>query len=181
MVGCGRLNDEKGFDVLVRAHAQALADGAVPHSVVVVGEGPRRAALQSLARELGVEGSVRFPGFAANPWPVLARADLFVLPSRYEGLTLTLLEALALGVPVAASQCDGPEEILEGGRYGALFPVEDVAALAGVIAGHLRDPDDLVERAQAGAAVVAERYDVASAAHAHLELLQQLGKVPVLR
>ena len=181
VVGCGRLNDEKGFDVLVRAHAQALADGATPHSVVVVGEGPRRAALQSLARELGVEGTVTFTGFASNPWPVLARADLFVLPSRYEGLTLTLLEALALGVPVAASQCEGPEEILEGGRYGALFPVEDVAALARVIGRHLRDPDDLVERAAAGAAVVAERYDVASAALAHLELLQQLGKVRVRR
>jgi glycosyltransferase involved in cell wall biosynthesis len=175
------LNDEKGFDVLVRAHAQALADGAAPHSVVVVGEGPRRAALQALARELGVEGSVTFPGFATNPWPVLARAALFVLPSRYEGLTLTLLEALALGVPVAASRCDGPEEILEGGRYGALFPVEDVAALARVIGGHLRHPEDLAERAEAGAVVVAERYDIASAARAHLELLQQLGKVQARR
>jgi glycosyltransferase involved in cell wall biosynthesis len=181
VVGCGRLNDEKGFDVLVRAHAQALADGAAPHRVVVMGEGPRRGALQSLACELGVEGSVTFAGFATNPWSVLARADLFVLPSRYEGLTLTLLEALALGVPVAASACSGPEEILEGGRYGALFPVEDVAALARVIGEHLGHRDDLVGRAEAGAALVAERYDVALAARAHLDLLSQLGKVPAPR
>lgn len=176
VVGCGRLNDEKGFDVLVRAHARALAEGAPPHCVVVMGEGPRRGDLEQLARELGGEGSITFPGFAANPWSVLARADLFVLPSRFEGLTLTLLEALALGVPVAASACAGPEEILEDGRYGALFPVEDVAALSRVIGDHLRHPDDLAGRAAAGAVAVAERYGVASAADAHLDLLRRLAK-----
>ena len=174
VVGCGRLNDEKGFDVLVRAHARALADGAPPHSIVVVGQGPRRDCLQALAAEHGVEASVSFVGFAENPWAIISRADLFVLPSRYEGLTLTLLEALALGVPVAASACAGPEEILEGGRFGALFPVEDVDALASTLATHLGSADDLVARAGAGATVVADRYSVAAAAQHHLELLREL-------
>lgn len=175
IVGCGRLNEEKGFDVLVRAHAKALADGVAPHSVVVVGEGPRRSDLVRLARELGVERTVTFAGFAQNPWAVMARSDLFVLPSRFEGLALTLLEALALGIPVVASDCAGAEEILECGRFGALFPVGDVNALARAIGEHLRCPHVLAARASSGAAVVAQRYSVAAAAQQHLDLLRELA------
>jgi glycosyltransferase involved in cell wall biosynthesis len=174
VVGCGRLNDEKGFDTLVRAHARALALGAPAHSIVVVGEGPRRDLLVELAEELGVAGTVSFPGFTRNPWAVMGRADLFVLPSRFEGLTLTLLEALALAVPMAASRCAGPEELLEGGTFGMLFPLEDVEALATSIRDHLRSPDDLRRRAAAGPALVAERYSVASAAQQHLDLIEAL-------
>lgn len=179
LVGCGRLNHQKGFDTLVRAHARALSLGAPPHAVVVVGEGPDRGDLRQLAEELGVGGTVRLPGFVENPSAVIGRADLFVLSSRYEGFPLALLEALCVGTAVASSRCpSGPEEILEDGRFGALFPVDDVEALAEVICDHLREPSDLARRAALGATVVAERYSAEVAAQRHLDLIRVLVARP---
>jgi len=176
LVGCGRLNEQKGFDLLVRAHARALALGAPAHSVVVVGDGPDRGDLQRLAEAEGVAATFTFPGFASNSSAVIGRADLFVFPSRYEGFGMALVEALCLGVPVASARCpSGPEEILEGGRFGALFPVEDVEALARIICGHLQAPEDLRLRAHRGAAVVGERFSAAAAAQRHLDLLRGLA------
>jgi glycosyltransferase involved in cell wall biosynthesis len=74
---------------------------------------------------------VDLPGFVDNPYPYLAHADLFALSSRWEGLGLVLVEALALGTPVVATDCpSGPAEILQHGRFGQLVPVGDPGALA---------------------------------------------------
>lgn len=87
-----------------------------------------------------------------------------------------MVEAVCLGVPVAAARCrSGPEEILEGGRFGSLFPVDDVDALATVLCDHLCAPDDLRRRAEVGAGVVAKRYSAATAARQHLDLLRTLA------
>ena len=83
------------------------------------------------SRELGLAGEVDLPGFVPNPYPLIARAALFVLSSAWEGSPNVLTEALALGVPAVSTDCpSGPAEILGGGRYGPLVPVGDVAALA---------------------------------------------------
>lgn len=149
VVATGRLAHQKGYDVLLRAHAAVV--GRRPHRLRVLNDGSERAALERLAEELGVTGSVEFAGAVPHPLPEVARADLFCLPSRHEGLPLALVEAAALGVPVIASaSSDGVREVLDDGRTGVLVPVEDVEALATALEAHLADPAPLRRRARAG-------------------------------
>jgi glycosyltransferase involved in cell wall biosynthesis len=171
----GRLSEQKGFDTLIAAHALALRQGAPPHRLLIAGEGPDLEPLKALAAERGVTGSVTFAGFLHDPHAVLARADLFVLPSRWEGFGLALGEAILLGVPSIAADCvSGPREILDGGRYGDLVPVDDVAALAQAITMHFKDPSRLRGQAIAGASYLEERYTAEGAARAHLEALMRI-------
>jgi glycosyltransferase involved in cell wall biosynthesis len=175
VVGVGRLHRQKGFDVLLRAHARALTLGAPQHVLVLLGDGPQRVELQLLAKDLGIIASVHFAGFVHNPHAVVARSELFVLSSRWEGFGLVLAEALSLGVPVIATRCvAGPEELLEDGRFGRLVPVEDVEALATAITEHLRDPVPLRASATTAADVAVERFDPQAAADSHLALLRGL-------
>jgi glycosyltransferase involved in cell wall biosynthesis len=83
----------------------------------------------------------QLPGFKSNPYNFMANADIFVLPSRWEGLPTVLIEALSLGVPVIATDCpSGPHEILDGGRFGKLVPVEDPEALCSTLLHTLENP-----------------------------------------
>lgn len=139
VVALGRLEEEKRFDILIRAHALLRRRG-LDHRLIIAGEGPQRPALEALATSLEARNTIVLPGFIANPYPLLRMANLFVLSSQYEGSSLVLLEALALGVPVVATDCPvGPREILEGGRWGRLVPPNDPDALAAAIADALRD------------------------------------------
>ncbi len=148
-VATGRLAPQKGYDLLLRAHAQVVADA--PHRVLVLNDGPELAALQRLADDLGVSGSVEFAGADVPLLPTVAAADLFVLPSRHEGLPLALLEAVALGVPVVAADCaEGVRAALDDGRVGDLVPVEDVDALAQALRANLRDSEPLRRKAELG-------------------------------
>jgi glycosyltransferase involved in cell wall biosynthesis len=96
--------------------------------------------LERLTVKLGLADKISFPGFQKNPYPFLFNADIFVLSSRYEGLPMAILEAMACGLPVVAADCkSGPREILQNGKCGLLVPVEDEAALAEGILKLLRD------------------------------------------
>lgn len=139
VVGVGRLTRQKNFANLLRAFAELRA--TTEASLIVLGEGEERPALERLAAELGVASDVSMPGFVANPHAFLARADLFVLSSDFEGLPTVLIEALAAGGKVVSTDCpSGPSEILDGGRYGALVPVGDSSALAQAMAQALGRP-----------------------------------------
>jgi glycosyltransferase involved in cell wall biosynthesis len=139
VVGIGRLVPHKGFDVLIRAHARLRASG-IDHHVLILGEGPQRDDLEALVKDLSVRASVFMPGFVPNPYPFLARAAVFTLASRLEGMPLVLIEAMALGIPIVATDCEsGPAEMLDRGRYGLLVPPGDEDALAGGIARLLGD------------------------------------------
>jgi glycosyltransferase involved in cell wall biosynthesis len=139
ILGAGRLTRQKDFPTLVRAFAQARAKR--PCRLVILGDGRQRDELLALAKELGVADDVALPGFQRNPYAWLARASLFVLSSAWEGSPNVLTEALALGVPVVATDCpSGPREILAGGRYGKLVPVGDADALAGAMIETLERP-----------------------------------------
>jgi len=145
VVACGRLNFQKGFDVLIKAHKLARAAG-LDHRLYILGEGPLRSELTSLIAQMNVSDSVVMPGFLPNPFPALRPASAFVLSSRFEGLPHVILEALALGTPVVATDCrSGPAEILENGRYGLLVPTEDAEAIAAALMKLLRN-EDLRER-----------------------------------
>ncbi|MBZ4397150.1 glycosyltransferase [Myxococcus sp. XM-1-1-1] len=154
VIAVGRLEPQKGFDVLIRAHALARQEG-VDHHLLILGVGSLEAELKALARSLGVESSVFMPGFASNPHALMRRAAVFALSSRFEGLPMVLLEALALGCPVVSTDCpSGPAEVLENGRHGVLVPVEDAPALAQALARAVLDEvhrKDLARKARARA------------------------------
>lgn len=132
MVAAGRLSPEKGYDVLISAFAMVLARR--PARLLLLGTGPLLVALRDQAAALGITEYVCFPGFALDIGAWLSRARLFVLSSRAEGLPSVLIQAMACGVPVVSTDCaTGPAEILDGGRWGALVPVDDIDALAKAI------------------------------------------------
>lgn len=148
-VALGRLEPVKGFDLLIEAFSRLAPRPGL--RLLIVGEGSRRDELTRQAQALGVGESVMFVGFRANPYPYLKRADAFVLSSRFEGLGMVLVEALLLGRPLIAADCEsGPREILEGGQYGWLVPPDDVTALAGAMQRFLDDPAELQALAAQG-------------------------------
>jgi len=139
VLGAGRLAPQKDFATLIRAVARLRRERAV--RLIVLGEGKERDRLRRLADDLGIGTDVDLPGFVAAPAAWMARADAFVLSSRWEGSPNVLLEALALGCPCVATQCPtGPDEILEDGRYGPLVPVGDDEAVARALERVLDDP-----------------------------------------
>lgn len=151
IMGVGRLDlRSKAFDRLVRIHARLLASG-IAHHLVILGEGPDRPALEQEIARLGVGETVFLPGHVDNVADWLAHATVFALCSRYEGLPLVLLEALAAGVPAVAMDCPaGPREILRDGEAGVLVPEGDETAMQAAIAQLLRDPGLRARFVQAG-------------------------------
>lgn len=165
VLGMGRLEPQKDFPTLLRAFARLRATRDC--RLMILGEGKLRTELEHLAGELGIRGEVAFPGFMSNPYAYLARAALFVLSSRWEGSPNSLTEALALGTPLVSTDCpDGPREILENGRHGALVPVGDVEALAAAMAQTLQHPPERARLVQA-----AQRYTLERSASAYIAAL----------
>ncbi len=129
ILGVGRLTRQKDYPTLIRAFAAVR--GRRPARLMILGEGQDHGALEALARELGCAADVSLPGFVANPYPFLAAGRVFVLSSAWEGFGNVLIEAMAVGTAVIATDCPwGPAEVLDHGRYGRLVPVGDVDALA---------------------------------------------------
>lgn len=139
VMGVGRLTKQKDFHTLIDAFAQLRAQREA--RLIILGEGPLHESLEVHARGLGIGGDIDLPGYVWDPIPWLARADVFVLSSRYEGLGNVIIEALATGTPVVATDCpSGPTEILDGGRIGPLVSMGDAAAMAEAMARVLDDP-----------------------------------------
>ncbi len=156
-VCAGRLEEQKGQDVLLDALAEVRREG-LEFVAVLAGEGSKRAALEARAKELGLGTRVRFPGQVENLGPLLAAADAVALPSRWEGLPLVLLEAMVRARPVVATPVGGIPEVVEDGVHGRLVPVGDAAALAGALADFHRRPDEAARMGHRGAARVRESY-----------------------
>lgn len=131
LVSMGRLAPQKGFDLLIDALAMLPAD--CPARLLVIGDGEQgyRHFLQDRACRSQVADRIDWLGYQANPFAIMARCDMFVSASRWEGASNTLLEALALGLPLVATDCPtGNREILEKGPFGTLSRSEDAGALA---------------------------------------------------
>jgi glycosyltransferase involved in cell wall biosynthesis len=132
VLSAGRLERHKGMLDLVRAF-KIVAERSVAR-LVIIGEGTERARIEEEAKLLGLADRVSLPGFYANPLSLMRRARVFALASHYEGLPNVLIQALAVGTKVVATDCrSGPREILDNGRLGALVPVGDTDSLAEAI------------------------------------------------
>jgi glycosyltransferase involved in cell wall biosynthesis len=165
VLAVGRLEPAKDFATLLRAFALLRQQRAV--KLIILGEGRERAALTRLAATLGVTADVDLAGWTDNPFAFMARANLFVLSSRFEGLPGVLIQALACRCPVVATDCpSGPREILQGGRLGPLVPVGDAEALAAGMVGVLAAPPDSDSLRRRGA-----DFSVEAATDAYSDLL----------
>jgi len=169
----GRLEERKGHEhFLHAAHTMlARANGLRPQ-VLIVGDGPLRERLARQVADLGMAESVRFTGGVADVRLPLAAMDVFVLPSRAEGMSNALLEAMAAGRPVVATAVGGTSEVLEAGQSGLLVPAEDAGALAEAVLGLLGDRVRAARLAESGRRRVAEEFS-ARAMVARLERLYE--------
>ncbi len=161
VLALGRLHRNKAFDILVRA--LPLLPGV---HAVIAGDGPERAALTALARDLGVLDRLHMLGWRDDQAALLARCDLLACPSRHEPLGNVVIEAFSANRPVVAADAAGPMELIEAGRDGLLVPREDPEALAAAIASVLAKPALAARLAQSGRA----RYE---AEHAEAPVLAQ--------
>jgi glycosyltransferase involved in cell wall biosynthesis len=149
LLGIGRLTEAKGFDILLRAFA--VTQKSLPTKLIILGDGPLRSHLLNLSAQLGIEEKVDFPGFVDNPYVYIKNSDVLVLSSRWEGFVNVILESLALGTQVVATDCwSSPREILLDGILGCLVPINDPKSLAESIINTLnnpKNPDTLKNRA----------------------------------
>ncbi|MBV8594351.1 MAG: glycosyltransferase [Caulobacteraceae bacterium] len=168
LLAVGRLEHQKGHDLLLRAFAGSAAARGL--DLVILGRGSQEAALKALAAELGVADRVAFPGFVDNPWAWIARAQLFVAPSRWEGFPSVVAEALACGAPALVTACDfGPREVVEHGVSGWVTAPFDAAGF-GRDMDHLLQRPGLMARLAAAGPARAARFDVARMAEAYTGL-----------
>lgn len=131
---------QKDFFTLFKAFALVLKQESA--RLVIVGEGPQKKELEKLSKKLDISENVWFVGFQENPYKFIAKANIFVLSTKFEALPTVLIEAMACGVPVISSDCDfGPREILENGKNGILVPVGDVEKMAKVILELLKNQE----------------------------------------
>ena len=129
LIAVGRLAHQKGLDLLLSAFAEAAKD--FPEwKLDIFGQGPLREELEKQRNQLGLGNRVHFRGITTDVYAELERSDIFVLPSRFEGLPNALMEAMAAGLPVIAADCKfGPAELITHQSNGLLVPVEDIPAL----------------------------------------------------
>lgn len=153
-----RLIPQKGLRYLISA-APAILRAAPSAHFIVVGDGPERATLEAQCRAVGVAERFHFIGARARPWELLARCDVIALPSLWEGLPLTLLEALAAGLPVVASDVGGAREALGPHLRAGLAPPHDAGALAQAVVRLMREAE-LRTTFQREGPHAAARYDI---------------------
>ncbi|WP_085909934.1 glycosyltransferase [Kiloniella majae] len=163
----GRLTCQKGFDLLLTAFAKLEMHA----SLVLLGEGPDRDLLSSQAENLGISDRVLMPGFVESPADWLAHSDLFVLSSRWEGFGHVIVEAMACGLPVVATDCPhGPRDIISNNESGLLVPIEDPILLAGAIDKILKDKG-LSERLSRSSLLRAKDFEVSHVAKIYKKCL----------
>ena len=155
VLGVGRLVPQKGFDLLVEAFGQAASDYPDWH-LIIFGDGPDRQRLRRLAAESGIGGRLHLPGYVQGAERYGSECDLFVLSSRYEGFPNALLEAMAAGAAVIATDClSGPRDIVRSGTDGLLVASESAAALADAMRRLMADEQERRRLGTAGKDVTA--------------------------
>ena len=166
----GRLTYQKAQEYLVKAMSSVIAQ-APQVKTGIAGEGPFEAALKDQIRKQNLNAHVKLLGTLPDISPWLAAADIFVLPSRWEGLSRSLMEAMAAGVPVVATQVDGTRDLITDGVNGLLVPPEDAEALANSILQFVTDPAMRTQLARAGRDHVLRAHSNADMCRQYLALM----------
>jgi glycosyltransferase involved in cell wall biosynthesis len=157
IVAAGRLHVKKGFDVLIRAVGKLRAwDFDV--TCEIAGEGDERDDLEALIKELDLDPCVKLIGWTDDVAGFLATGDLFAFPSHQEGFPLTLLEAMSVGLPVVATEIDGPGEILKDGVNGRLVPDDDPDRLGEALGELISDRETAIRLGAAARTLVLDEY-----------------------
>jgi len=164
-----RLEAQKGLETAVRALPELPGT-----TLLVLGEGPDRAALESLASSLGVRDRVVLPGRVGDVSSLYERADVVVHPARWEGFGLAMLEAMLAARPVVAARAGSAPELVDDGRTGLLVPVDDSAALARAVSSLLGDPEHAAAMGAAGLERARTEFAVARMAERTLALYESL-------
>lgn len=163
VVGCvARLGQQKGHEQLLKAFADAAAQCRTELELRLVGDGPCRATLQALARQLGVDAAVRFMGERNDVPEQLAQFDIFVLASQQEGRPTSIMEAMAAALPVVATRVGGVADLVIDGRSGLLVAPDDVAALTRAIVALADDAGTRQTFGEAGRKLAAESFSLVS-------------------
>ncbi len=172
IVAAGRLADAKNYPLMIEAFA-ALCQ-TMPARLCILGQGELEAPLRQLiaARDLG--GAVSLAGFQANPWKYIARAEVFLLTSRYEGFGNVLIEAMACGVPVVATASAGTRDIVQHGKDGLLVEQHVPQAIAASISSILQSPGRRAAMSQAALAS-ADRFAVTQVVARYHAFLEQIA------
>lgn len=173
----GRLHEQKAVDVLIRAIALLPGSMKEKTRLRIIGDGPSRPVLETLVDELEERGTVEFIGEVTDIDPLLDESDLVVLPSLAEGMSNVLLEAMARGIPVVASDIPANGVLVERGVTGWLFPSSDWEALADLLASILEDAELLRSVGLRGRQMVEDHYSIDRVANRYVELYNDLYEV----
>lgn len=172
----GRLHVNKGLDVVLKAIALLREDGADIH-LRIGGDGPLKRELVNLIDELGLNDDVTFNGWVQQPGDYLRGLDLFICSSRVEPFGLVVIESMAAGVPVVATDIDGPRQILREGELGYLCPREDPIALAASIRTATGDWPATLEKAHAAQAYALSHFSLEAGKTRLAQTLRQIAKI----
>jgi len=160
----GRIDPEKGFDDYLEAAGRVIKALPAAHFLLVGNEENKQfaAELHRRVAAMNISRNVHFLGFRKDVPRILTETDIFALASRREGLSFSVLEAMACGCAVVATRCGGPEEIVRSGITGHLVQIGDVTGMANAIIGLLRDPKRRRNIAEAGRRHVQTHFDAAT-------------------
>lgn len=171
-VTVARLAPIKDIATMVRA-ARLLADRHPAFRLDIVGDGESRPELEALTRQLNLQDVVTFHGATTNPRPHLSQAALFLQSSVSEGISLTLLEAMAAGLPIVATDVGGNHEVVERGKTGELVPAQNPTALAAAAERLLTTPSHAIEMSKAARARVERLFDLRKMVEAYEALYEE--------
>lgn len=167
----GRLEYAKGIDILLRA-LYIMKDKKF--DLLIVGDGSQRQRLEQLSADMQLSEQVKFLGERADLPDLMRTADCLIMPSRWEGLPMVLLEAMATGLPVIASAAGGIPEVIQDGINGYLVPPENVAALAQRLQSVIDNPVILQSMGRLARERITEEYSIDKMAQSHLQIYQEV-------
>lgn len=170
----GRLEYAKGIDILLKA----LTNVSVPFRLIMAGDGSQKGALEVLAQRLKIRNQVEFLGFRSDIHHLMANADCVVLPSRWEGLPMVVLEAAAVGAPIVASSVGGIPEVIKNRETGWLVPPEDPKILGVILNEVLTNKSQARRIGRKARELVIKNYSVEVLARRTLNLYSDILRIP---